>query len=141
MKSENIRLLFLFLLIFSIEGCSYQKESVSNSTTFQFHTEIPLEAHVNGYAHYIYVGNYDVKTREDTLFLLDKAMMYVDSVKYATPVIGIAYVNSIESFPRAMDDQDANEIRKHTIFYISFNEDSLLKRKHLIKEFYNADKR
>ena len=40
-----------------------------------------------------------------------------------------------------MDDQDANEIRKHTIFYISFNEDGLLKRKYLIKEFYNADKR
>jgi hypothetical protein len=139
MQSKNIRLLFLFLFIFSIESCNHQKEGVSNSKTYKFHTAIHLGTHVNGYAHYIYIGNYDVKAKKDTLFLLDKAKMYVDTVKYATPVTSIAYVNSIENFPKAMEDQDANEIRKQTIFYISFNEDSLLKRKYVISGFYNAD--
>ena len=137
MKSKNIGL--LLVLLCSFESCNHQKEGVSNSTTYKFHTEIPLGTHVNGYAHYIYIGNYDVKTKRDTLFLLDRAMMYVDTVRYATPVTSIAYVNSIDNFPKSMDDQDANEIRKHTIFYISFNEDSLLKRRYVISGFYNAD--
>ncbi|NBA78562.1 hypothetical protein GOQ04_23605 [Emticicia sp. ODNR4P] len=139
MKSKNIGL--LLVLLCSYESCNHQKEGVSNSTTYKFHTEIPLGTHVNGYAHYIYIGNYDVKTKRDTLFLLDKAMMYVDTVTYAKPVTSIAYVNSIDNFPKSMDDQDANEIRKHTIFYISFNEDSLLKRKYFINGFYNAVKK
>ncbi|MDI9867502.1 hypothetical protein QM480_24370 [Flectobacillus sp. DC10W] len=141
MQSKNIRLLLLFLFIFSNESCNHQKEGVSNSKTYKFHTEIPLGTQVSGYAHYIYIGDYDVKTKKDTLHLLDKAMMYVDTVKYATPVTSIAYINSIENFPKAMDDQDANEIRKHTIFYVSFNEDSLLKRKYSINGFYNTDKK
>ena len=140
MKLKNFRLVLL-LFFFPIESCNHQKESVSKSKTYKFHTAIPLGTRVNGYAHYIYIGNYDLKVKKDTLFLLDKAKMYVDTVKYETPVTSIAYVNSIENFPRAIDDQDANEIRKHTIFYISFNEDSLLKRKYFINGFYNAVKK
>lgn len=102
MKSKNIGL--LLVLLCSFESCNHQKEGVSNSTTYKFHTEIPLGTYVNGYAHYIYIGNYDVKTKRDTLFLLDKAMMYIDTVRYAKPVTSIAYVNSIDNFPKSMDD-------------------------------------
>ncbi|WP_026998136.1 hypothetical protein [Flectobacillus major] len=137
MKLQLVKFSFFILCILLIQNCKEDnREGVSKSRTFIFHYDIETEHLIKSYMHYIYIGNYTVKTKADTLFLLNKAMEYVDSVRYATPVTGIVFVNSIDDFPTSIDDQDADKIREKTIFSVFFSEDSLLKSKYHIDEFH-----
>lgn len=87
------------------------------------------------YIHYVYLGNYIIKSKEDSLFLIDNSKLYVDTIKTNTPVCAIVFVNNIKSFPKALDDQDTGEIRKNTIFEINFNKDSLINKKYIISDY------
>lgn len=131
---SNLLPMLLSLLVIS---CSEpdNRLGVSNSNTTIYHCDEEAHHKITSYFHTIYIGNYIIRSKEDSLYLLKLSMKYVDTVRHSTPVGGITFVNSIDNFPKALDDQHADELRHKYIFTVSFNKDSLIRKKYFIDSY------
>ena len=112
-----------------------KREGVSKSKTFKYHCDLEMYDRFKSFDHTIYIGNYIIKSKEDTLSLLAASMKYVDTASYSTPIQSLTFVNNIENFPKALDDQNADELRKKYIFTVHFDKDSLIKKKYFIDSY------
>ncbi|WP_026998148.1 hypothetical protein [Flectobacillus major] len=109
-------------------------ESVRNSKILMFYSELEVSHQIRSYFHTVYVGNYVVKDSTDELFLLKRAMKYVDTISHHKPVSNIVFINDTLDYPKYMDDEFrfSDDYKKKRIFQVSFNEDSLVKGKYYV---------
>jgi hypothetical protein len=134
----NLRIKNSVICLFIMQiGCSKldNREGVSNSKIIIHHCDIETSHKIKSFYHTLYIGNYIVKNKKDSLYLLNVSMRYVDSVHYSIPVKGIVFVNNIDNFPKALDDQHSDELREKYIFSVDFNEDSLIRKKYYISSY------